>query len=61
LTCHLSFHIPDEQHKEWFITALLPHIRVPMMKHKVSSQAEALEIAMKLEASPAGESNPGMS
>jgi hypothetical protein len=29
---HLSFHITDEQHKEWFIVALLPHIRVPMMQ-----------------------------
>jgi hypothetical protein len=32
LTGHLSFHIPDEQNKEWFIVSLLPHIRVPLMK-----------------------------
>jgi hypothetical protein len=32
LTSHFSFQIPDEQNKEWFIAALLPHIRVPMMK-----------------------------
>jgi hypothetical protein len=50
LICHLSFQIPDEQHKEWFIASLLPHIRVPLMQQKVASQAEALEIAMKLEA-----------
>jgi hypothetical protein len=61
LTCHLSFQIPDEQHKEWFIVALLPHIRVPLMKQKFSSQAEALEIVMKLEAALVGESNPSMS
>jgi hypothetical protein len=31
------------------------------MQQKVTSQAEALEITMKLEATPVGESNPGMS
>jgi hypothetical protein len=46
LTGHLSFQIPDEQHKEWFITALLPHIRVLLMQQKVASQAKALEIAI---------------
>jgi hypothetical protein len=50
----LSFHIPDEQNKEWFIVSLLPHIRVPLMQQKFSSQAEALEISMKLEATPVG-------
>jgi hypothetical protein len=54
LTGHLSFHIPDEQQKEWFIIALLPHIRVPLMQLKVSSQDESLEISMKLEAAPVG-------
>jgi hypothetical protein len=58
---HLSFQIPYEQHKEWFIIALLPHIRVPLMQQKVASYAEALEIAMKLEETPVGETNPGMS
>jgi hypothetical protein len=32
LTGHLSFQIPEEQNKEWFITSLLPHIRVPLMQ-----------------------------
>jgi len=51
----VSFPIPDAQHKEWFIAALLPHIRIPLTQQKVVTQAEALEIAMKLEASPIGE------
>jgi hypothetical protein len=42
LTGHLSFQIMDEQHKEWIIVALLPHIRVPLMQHKVTSQDEEL-------------------
>jgi hypothetical protein len=57
----LSFQIPDEQNKEWFIVSLLPHIRVFLMQQKVASQAEALEITMKLESTPMGESNLGMS
>jgi hypothetical protein len=61
LTGHSSFQIPDEKNKEWFISALLPHIRVPLMQHNISSQAEALEIAMKLESTPMRESNSGMS
>jgi hypothetical protein len=61
LTGHLSFQIPDEQNKEWYITPLLPHIRVPLMQQKVASQAEALENAMKLESTPIGESSSGMS
>jgi hypothetical protein len=32
LTGHLSFQIPDEKNKEWFISSLLPHIRVPLMQ-----------------------------
>jgi hypothetical protein len=31
------------------------------MQQKITSQAEALEISMKLEATPVGESSPGMS
>jgi hypothetical protein len=42
LTGHLSFQIPDEQNKEWFVVALLPHIRVPLMQQNISSQDEAL-------------------
>lgn len=26
------FNIPLEHHKEWFIVALLPHIKLPLMK-----------------------------
>jgi hypothetical protein len=61
LTGRLTFKIPDKQNKEWFITALLPHIRVPLMQQKIASQEEALEIAMKLESYPMGESSSGMS
>jgi hypothetical protein len=61
LTGHLSFQIPDEQNKKWFIAILLSHIRVPLMQQKIASQEKALEIAMKLESNPMGESISGMS
>ena len=50
----------DVQHKEWFIAALVPHIQQPLMQQKIVTQSEALEIAMKLEASPVGENAVGM-
>ena len=53
----VSFTIGPKQHKEWFITALLPHIRTPLMQQKVANQQEALEIAMKLETTPIGDNS----
>ena len=53
----VSFIIGLEQHKEWFIAALLPHIRTPLMQQKVADQQEALEIAMKLETNPIGDNS----
>jgi len=60
LMSQLSFEIPDAQQKEWFIAALTPNIRLPMMQQKMQMQNEALEVAMKLEASPIGEASVGM-
>ena len=39
---------------------MLPHIRLPLMQHKLTTQDEALEMAMKLEASPLAETSAGM-
>ena len=54
-----SFTIGPAQHKEWFIAALLPHIRTPLMQQKVADQQEDLEISMKLETAPV-EDNSGI-
>jgi hypothetical protein len=61
LTGCLTFQIPDEQNKEWFIAAVLPHIRVPLMQQKIASQPKYLEIAMKLESTSMGESSSSIS
>ena len=60
LLAQVSFVIAPQQHQEWFVAALLPHIRLSLMQQKITSQAEALEIAMKLEASPIAEASVGM-
>ena len=56
----VSFDIDAQWHKEWFITTLLSHIKLSLMQLKVASQAEALEIAMKLEASSITKTSVGM-
>ena len=60
LMAKVSFQMSDVQHKEWFIAALLPHIRGSLMQQNIESQMEALELEMKLEASPIGEGVTGM-
>ena len=56
----VNFAFPAQQHQEWFIVVLLPRIRLPLMQQKVTLQSEALEIVMRLEASPMSESALGM-
>ena len=56
----VSFDIASQKHQEWFIVVLLPHIKLPPMQQKVASQAKALEIVMKLEASPLAKISFGM-
>ena len=56
----VSFHMSDVQHKEWFIVALLPHIRAPLMQPNIVSQTEVLELSMKLESSSIRDGGVGM-
>ena len=56
----VSFEFAPEQHKEWFIVALLPHIRLPLMQKIICTYNEELEMAMKLEDSPLAETSIGM-
>ena len=56
----VSFEFVPEQHKEWFFTALLSHIILPLMQQKIHTQDEELEMEMKLEASPLAETSAGM-
>ena len=60
LIARVIFKMRKVQHKEWFITALVPHIKQLLMQQKIVTWSEALEIAMKLEALPIGETAVGM-
>ena len=33
----VNFEFPPQQHQEWFVATLLPHIRLPLMQQKVTS------------------------
>ena len=57
----VNFDMSEVEHKEWFIATLVPHIRHPLVQQKIAAKSEALEIAMKLEASPIEETAIGMS
>jgi hypothetical protein len=52
----LTFQIPDQEHQEWFIGGLLPHIHRLLIQKMIALQPDALEIAMKLESSLVGDS-----
>ena len=56
----VSFQMSDVQHKEWLIATFLPHIRGPLMQQKIESQTKALDLEMKLEASPIADGTAGM-
>ena len=48
-TIHESnINLTDGQHCEWFVASLLPHLRSALSEQKIKTQAEALEIAMRL-------------
>jgi len=40
-----NFTLMDGQHRAWFVASLTPHLRTTLSQKKLSTQAEALEIA----------------
>ena len=60
LMARVIFDMSYFQHKEWFISALVPHIRHPLMQQNIMTQSKDLEIEMNLEDSPIGETVVGM-
>jgi len=48
------FKILDMHDKEWFIVGMFPHIRITLMQQQISSNLEALDLILKIEASPLG-------
>ena len=44
--------ISDAQHHAWFVASLTLHLRTTLSQQKISTQAEALQIAMRLHETP---------
>lgn len=55
-----NMNLLDSQHRDWFIVALLPHLRIYLSQQKIGTQAEALEIAMRLHDSPIQDTSLGV-
>ncbi len=52
--------LTDGQHCAWFVVLLTPHLRNTLSQHKLSTQDEALEIAMRLHETPIQDPNMGV-
>lgn len=50
--CEANMKQTNEQHCTWFMASLTPHLRMAMSKQKISTQAEALETAMRIHKTP---------
>lgn len=47
-------------HHEWFVASLLPHLRFALSQQKITTQTEALEIAIRLHEMPMKDLNLGV-
>jgi len=47
-----NMNLTDGQHHEWFVASLLLYLRSALSQQKLMTQAEALEIAMRLHETP---------
>ena len=47
-----NMNLTNEQHRECFVASLLPHLRVALSQQKITTQAKALDIAMRLHETP---------
>lgn len=48
MICEANMTLTDGQHRAWFVASLTLHIRNTLSQQKLSTQAEALEITMRL-------------
>ena len=47
-----NMYLTDGQRCEWFVALLLPHLRIALSQQKITTEAEALEITMRLHETP---------
>ena len=58
MICKANMTLMDGQYRAWFVASLTPHLRMAQSQQKLSTQAEALEMAMRLHETPI--QDPGM-
>lgn len=46
--CEANMNLTDGQHRKWLVASLMPHLRVVMSQQNITTQVEALEIAIRL-------------
>ena len=52
--------LTDGQHHKWFVASLMTHLMNVLSQKKIATQAEALEVAMKLHETPIQDPNLGV-
>lgn len=52
--------LTDGQHHEWFMASLLPRLMVVLSQQKITTQAEALEVVIRLYETPMQNMNLGV-
>lgn len=55
-----NMNLMDVQHHEWFVASLMPHLRSALSQKKLTTQAEALEIVMRLHETSMQDPNLGV-
>ena len=60
MVCEANMVLMDGQHRAWFLASLTSHLRIALLQHKLSTQDEALDIAMKLHKTPIQDPNLGV-
>ena len=55
-----NMNMTDGQHREWFVASLMPQLRSALLQQKITTQAEALEIDMRLHETSMQDPNLGV-
>ena len=55
-----NVNLMDGQHRTWFVESLTLHLRTTLSQQTISTQAEALEMVMRLHESPIQDYVPGV-
>ena len=50
--CEANMMLTHELHHTWFVASLTPHLRMSLSQKKLSTQAEALQMEMRLHETP---------